>query len=93
MKRYAKDNSGIVHVISRIDTEFTLCGNAFDGDADGNENDPFAWHPVKDGPVTCPQCRDQVRACRGIQLDRRIRVKKIESTTPEPYTNIVPESL
>lgn len=65
---YAKSNDGRIHLVSAINGEFTLCGNAFDGDADGQASDPHAWEEVKRGPVTCENCIREIENCRGIRV-------------------------
>lgn len=67
-KHYGKSNDGIIHLVGVVNSEFTLCGNAFDGEADRElPNDPTMWvaHPA--GPVTCPVCIRQIKACRGVK--------------------------
>jgi hypothetical protein len=54
--KYAKSNDGLVHLLSVLHTEYTLCGNSYDGDQTDGKSNPFAHHPCKDGPVTCPLC-------------------------------------
>ncbi len=68
--KFAKSNDGLVHLISAINGEFTLCGNAFDGDA-GLEHDPtnaYAWKQSNKGPVTCERCATEIRNCRRVRI-------------------------
>lgn len=64
---FGKSNDGLVHLVSALNGEYTLCGNAFDGDADGQTNDPHAWTDTKHGPVTCPECSQEIENCRGVR--------------------------
>ena len=72
--KYAKDCDGVIHAISAIFAEYTLCGNAFEGYSevglfagDGEKR----WREVGRGPVDCPQCIAQVLACRDIRIKRQ----------------------
>lgn len=67
---YCKSNDGLVHLVSAVNREYTLCGDAFDGDADGSEHDPAAWHYVKRQPITCHQCANEIENCRGVRIKR-----------------------
>ncbi len=46
--------------------EFTLCGNAFEGD--GNpENDRGQPFVTKQGRITCPACIELIKFCKSIK--------------------------
>ena len=51
----AKDRYN-THIISAINPEFTICGNAFEGDAMGLEYDRLAWKRVKGNYINCNNC-------------------------------------
>lgn len=65
--KYAISKTGIIHLISPLQGEHTLCGDAFDIDSEDDEKE-CAWVPIKNGPVDCPNCSLVIRACRGVQL-------------------------
>lgn len=66
--RYAKCEQGLIHLVSSINSEFTLCGDAFEGDTSPYKDEAgFAWKHHSHGPVTCPRCIAQIKACRGIK--------------------------
>lgn len=67
-KSYARSNDGIVHLVSAINGEFTIYGNAFDGDANNDPDDPHAWSTVKRGPVTCGKCATEILNCRNVKI-------------------------
>lgn len=71
-------NDGSIHFISPINTEFTLCGDAFDGDANTrpDEPDPLRWREVKAekrAKVNCCKCIKIVEEAKKMKLflDRR----------------------
>jgi len=71
--KYAKSGDGLIHLISAVNVEYTMCGNAYDGiwaDAfvPDASNDPCAWEQCKSAPITCPNCAAQIRQCRGVRI-------------------------
>lgn len=65
---YCKSNNGLIHRVSAINPEYTLCGNAFEGDGDGTEEgEKHAWEDCPRGPVTCPECIREIENCRGVR--------------------------
>ena len=64
---YARSNDGLTHLISALNGEYTVCGNAFDGDANGElpGRDPFAWDDCPEAPVDCPKCAKEIINCKG----------------------------
>ena len=79
--RYAKSNNGLIHLLSALNCEFTLCGNAFEGDGTdiiNIKNDPNAHTRCKKGPVTCENCIKEIKNARHVKIkeshnDLRIR--------------------
>ena len=57
---------GTVHLLSAINGEFTLCGDAFDL-GDGVEQN-YEWKRTKSRTVTCPRCARQIVDCRGVRV-------------------------
>lgn len=80
---YCKDNAGLVHLVTPVNEEFTMCGNAWDGDAEGmygdSSDDPYAWERVPRGPVTCPKCAAIVIVAKRARLSRKV-VEKASRT-------------
>ena len=66
--KYCKSNNGLIHLVSALNSEYTLCGDAFDGEAIGLEIDPHAHEPCKHGPVTCPKCIAEIKGIRGVKI-------------------------
>lgn len=62
---YGKSSNGLVHLVSALSGEFTLCGDAFDG---GDTCDGADWTEHKRGPVTCPLCIEEIVNCRGVRV-------------------------
>ena len=52
----ARSNDGQIHLISAISTEYTLCGDAFEGVCMGSENNDSAWKYIKEGIIDCRDC-------------------------------------
>jgi hypothetical protein len=63
MPTYARSNDGLIHLVNEIQAEFTLCGDAFDGDS---EDPDLGWNPWPKGPVTCPHCAAIIRSCQRV---------------------------
>ena len=59
--KYAKSNDGLIHLLSALNCEYTVCGNAFEGDGYDLKNDPNAHTPCKKGPVTCGNCITEIK--------------------------------
>jgi hypothetical protein len=71
--KHAKSADGLIHLISAVNVEFTMCGNAYEGiwaDAfvPDSSNDPCAWEQCPPAPITCPNCAAQIRQCRGVRI-------------------------
>ena len=67
MSQYAKSKDGMVHLVSAINHEFTLCGDAFDGHA-RDRSDAVGWEVCGCQPITCPKCAMQIRRCFGATI-------------------------
>jgi hypothetical protein len=64
--KYAKSADGLIHLISAVNSDYTICGDAYDGE-NGDCADSQSWGQCKSGPVTCPKCAAQIRQCRGVR--------------------------
>ena len=61
-KQYIEDERGVHVMRPGIGSEYTLCGDAWDGeDIDGDE--PFTFSCVL---VTCPDCIEIIKFCRHV---------------------------
>jgi len=70
--KYAKSQNGLIHLVSAVHGEYTMCGDAFEGYREKlyvglDETDGHEWTKVKHGPVTCPGCILQIRQCRSVR--------------------------
>jgi hypothetical protein len=74
MPRFSKSNDGLVHLLNTINWEFTLCGNAFDGDALSADmsSDPNAHCKCKERVVTCPSCIEIIRSTRRVRCREEV---------------------
>jgi len=68
--KYAKSGDGLIHLISAANVEYTICGDAYDGQ-DGDCDGDSSWVRCNSGPITCPKCAAQIRQCRGVQIAPR----------------------
>lgn len=65
MSEFAKDGRGIIHLIGNVNAEFTLCGNAWEGDdSDEGSWEEFGWKPCPPQKITCEPCLRQIKACK-----------------------------
>ena len=60
---FAKSDDGVIHLVSAINKEFTLCGNAFDGDND----DKKKWEFIKRKNITCEECWKEILNCKNVR--------------------------
>jgi hypothetical protein len=66
---YCQSNDGLIHLINVTMSEFTVCGDAWDGEAKGDlEKDPQAWKEIPATKITCPKCCEIIRSCRGVKI-------------------------
>jgi hypothetical protein len=64
----ATDTDGVVHGITPLQGEHTLCGNAFDCYTD----DLPGWtEDKKERRVNCPDCIRVILACRDMKIARK----------------------
>lgn len=64
----ARSENGLIHVVSVINPEHTLCGDAFDiGDTEGDAPGG-SWKLCESQPITCPECSRVVMSCRGLKV-------------------------
>ena len=54
--------------------EFTLCGDAYDGNTWAGDED-FATRPSVSRVVTCPNCADIIDMCRGVRVAPNLKRK------------------
>jgi hypothetical protein len=65
MATYAISPDGLIHLVNDNNSEFTLCGDAFDGDS---ECPTLGWSAHPSGPVTCHNCAKIIKSCRGVRI-------------------------
>jgi hypothetical protein len=66
-EKYARSADGLIHLISAINAEYTICGDAYDGES-GESKEDWSWKPCKSGPVSCPKCTAQILQCRRVRV-------------------------
>lgn len=77
-KQFAENKDG-VHLVSPLNEEFTLCGDALEGSAsDEQEIDPALI--TKSRTVTCPKCATTVLHCRGVVVGVVVKRGQIHDT-------------
>lgn len=71
-KLFAKSADGLIHLVSAIHSEYTMCGDAFEGNpGEFDENDdPQSWVKCESQPITCPKCIIQILNCRGVKIKK-----------------------
>lgn len=93
MADFAESNDGLVHLVSAANSEYTVCGDAWEGfsDDDGDWSDeiPTAWKDTKKRTVTCPKCAAVVRDCRGV----RTTTDPGQQAIPPAYTEHIGRQL
>lgn len=57
---------GMVHLVSPLQGEHTLCGDAFDLASD---EAGYEWTPTNSKTVTCTNCALIIRTCRGVRIN------------------------
>lgn len=67
--KYAKSQNGLIHLTNECNSEYTLCGDAWniDSEEDGVE-EGLAWVDWPRGPVTCPNCAGVILSCRRVRV-------------------------
>jgi len=66
---YAKSGDGLIHLTSALNSEFTICGDAFDGEANERIKDDSTCHSFcKPQPITCPKCIVEIKNIRGVKI-------------------------
>lgn len=73
-KGYARSGDGITHLISAINGEYTLCGDAFDGGIGVEEPDQTPWDKCECDSVTCEKCIREIDNCRGVRVKRQTSI-------------------
>ena len=61
---------GEVHIMSAINCEYTLCGDAFDLDSD---EPGYEQIPTDKRTVTCDRCIRETENCRGVRVRKAKR--------------------
>lgn len=68
MATFTENNNG-VHLMSVLNPEHTLCGDAFDIGFCENESCGDLT-PTSKKTVTCPRCVKEIENCRGIRINK-----------------------
>lgn len=64
MARQFTENGLGVHLMSPLEGEYTLCGDAFDNEFGGSAGEAKA---TTKRVVTCPRCITVITECRGVR--------------------------
>ena len=70
MSKCAKDTEGIIHAISACNGEYTLCGNAFDGDCFSGGDEKYSWKSIDKGIVNCKNCIMIIEGLKGVKYEK-----------------------
>lgn len=65
------EGNGCVHLMSALNAEYTLCGDAFDvyAGSDGKESGVTEdISKTNKKVVTCPRCIAEIENCRGVRI-------------------------
>lgn len=60
------ENSEGVHLLSPVNSEYTLCGDSWEHDKGVVEGHV----PTESRAVTCPRCISVIEACRAVRIRR-----------------------
>jgi len=76
MKIYGENNKG-VHLMSALNAEYTLCGDAYDGGSEFEADGQTDVLDTNKRVVTCESCAIEIRNCRKttINLDPKDLLK------------------
>jgi hypothetical protein len=66
--KYAKSVDGLIHLKYAINSELTLCGDAFEGSCFAGGDTGAEWNDAPHGPVTCPRCAAIIKSCRNVKI-------------------------
>ena len=66
MKEFTENFDG-VHLMSPLNSEYSLCGDAFDIHSSG-DSDSGDLISTNKRTVTCEQCIKVIEACRGVRV-------------------------
>lgn len=70
---YSKSDD-LHHLVSAVQPEFTLCGNAFDCDSEvENGDEDKSWVDCAPSVIDCPLCAAVVLSCRGVKVAKELR--------------------
>lgn len=67
-RRVFMENSDGVHLMCPINSEFSLCGDAWDGSLKGDEVHFSPMKGARRGTVTCARCTRVILECRGVRV-------------------------
>lgn len=77
-KRFVETSDG-VHLVSPLNGEFTLCGDALEGSA-SDDAEIEAAAATKSRTVTCPKCATVVLHCRGVAVGVVVKRGQVHDT-------------
>lgn len=67
------ENVDGIHLMSPVQGEYTICGDAFDGGSGIGESDLTEMHETEKTTVTCPKCVAVILGCRGVRIKQEKR--------------------
>lgn len=68
-KQYGRSGNGLIHLLSPLNAEFTLCGDAFDiCDERDNAEEGLEWEYCPPAPITCGKCARVIIECRRVRI-------------------------
>ncbi len=67
--KFAQSADHLIHLIDGINDQYTICGDAFEGGVEWDDNPNYSWITLSaKQAVTCPACARQIQQCRGVQV-------------------------
>lgn len=67
MREFSENKAG-VHLMNPIQSEYSMCGDAFDIDTEDIDTHDGPLLPSEKKTVTCERCKMIITECRGVRV-------------------------